>query len=62
LTPLHIGIIFFEFNNTILNNWLCIASINGHKAIVELLLAKGAEIENKDNNGWTALHEGIFFI
>jgi cytohesin len=32
------------------------AAVYGHKAIAELLIAKGAEIDAKDNNNWTPLH------
>jgi ankyrin repeat protein len=34
---------------------LMLASDNGHKEIVELLLKNGADIEAKDSHGWTAL-------
>jgi ankyrin repeat protein len=35
---------------------LHLAAGNGHKAVVRLLVEKGAYIDSKDNSGWTALH------
>src|SRR5204863_8722837 len=32
------------------------AAIEGHEAIVKLLLAKGADAGAEDEHGWTALH------
>ena len=39
------------------NGWtaLMLASNNGHKEIVELLIEKGAEVDRGDEDGWTAL-------
>ena len=34
---------------------LIAASLNGQLAVVQALLAKGAEVNVKDNEGWTAL-------
>ncbi len=31
------------------------AAKKGHKAVVKLLLEKGAELESKDKRGWTPL-------
>ena len=31
------------------------ASFRGKAAVVEVLLSRGAEIEARDDNGWTAL-------
>jgi ankyrin repeat protein len=31
------------------------AAINGHRALAELLLAKGAKVNATDNNGWSPL-------
>ena len=40
------------------NSWppLLIAASSGHKAMVELLLAKGADMNSRDGSGQTALH------
>ena len=40
------------------NSWppLLIAASSGHKAMVELLLAKGADVNSRDGSGQTALH------
>lgn len=38
---------------------LTVAASNGHKEIVELLLASGADVKAKDNNDWTALHGAV---
>ena len=35
---------------------LHMAALNGHKEIVELLIAKGADINAKDDSEWTPLH------
>ena len=35
------------------------ASANGHLECVEFLITKGADINNKDRNGWTSLISGI---
>ena len=40
-----------------LNSPLRVAALNGHKAMVELLLARGAEVNAADRNGRTALLE-----
>ena len=38
-------------------NPLHIASANGHKAVAELLISSGADLNAKDNNdGWIPLH------
>ena len=43
------------------NGWtpLHFAVYYGHKEIVELLIAKGAEVNAKDKNGWTPLHLAV---
>ena len=38
------------------NNALHLASQNGHKDIVELLIEKGIDINQKCKNGFNALH------
>ena len=35
------------------------ASARGHLECVEFLITKGANINNKDENGWTPLMSGI---
>ena len=35
------------------------AARNGHKEIVELLIAKGADVDAKDEDGWTPLHWAV---
>jgi TonB family protein len=39
---------------------LHLAARNGQQDIAELLLAKGAEVNTKEENGWTPLHEAAF--
>ena len=39
---------------------LCtLAALRGHKDVAELLLANKAEVNAKDNNGETPLHEAV---
>jgi ankyrin repeat protein len=60
-TPLICGI-FLELLNHF--KWfiyfLYIASLNGHIEVVKELLNRGANIEQKDNDGMTPLIWGIF--
>jgi hypothetical protein len=43
-------ILYFRYDSTLL--W---AVMNGHEAVVRLLLEKGAELESKDSEGQTPL-------
>ena len=38
---------------------LHLAALSGHLGLVQLLLAKGADVNAQDNNRWTALHWAI---
>jgi ankyrin repeat protein len=40
--------------------FLFLASVLGHTEVVKELLNRGANIEEKDNNGWTPLIWGVF--
>ncbi len=42
--------------------FIYIACENGHKQVVQLLLNKNASVNEKTNNGWTALHWGMLLI
>ena len=42
------------------HSYLNSASENGNEDIVELLASNGADINHKDNDGWTALMLGIY--
>ncbi len=60
-TPLIMGI-FLElfYHLKWLIYFLFIASVLGHIEVVKELLDRGANIEEKDNDGWTPLIAGIF--
>ena len=40
---------------------ICLASSNGHKDMVRLLLDNKAEVVTKNNSGYTALLEGLIY-
>ena len=39
-----------------------LAALNGHEYIVKFLANNGSDIHQNDNNGWTSLMIGIFYL